>query len=150
MSQQKPTNCGSLNILFDLYLDAESNCGVAFSPHALDSLLKKTIAEIGMVRRTGMLDVWKTKYSGPASSFHSLEESHVRVETWPEDRHVQGEVQLCNFSRDNREATMQYARLIIERLKPASAHLLCIPRGPGPRPFVSQSIDWKRGEQILF
>ena len=122
---------GSTNVMFDLHLNQESNCKVAFSPEKLDRMIRKAIKKVGMIRRKGVLDVWESKHSGPATSFHSLQESHVRVETWPKECHVQGEVQLCNFSRDNSAAARRLADLIIENLKPATTQRLVITRGPG-------------------
>ena len=142
--------CGSTNIMFDLYLDKESECSVALDPTKLHRVLRKAIKEIGMIRRTGVLDVWESKHSGPATSFHSLQESHVRVETWPKERHVQGEVQLCNYSRNNALAAKRFTRLVIEYLDPATAYVLCIPRGPGPRLRMSEQIEWKRGMPLPF
>ena len=129
---------GSTNVMFDLHLNEKSNCRVAFSPDKLDRMIRKAIRAVRIKRRKGVLDVWESRQSGPATSFHSLQESHVRVETWPKERHVQGEVQLCNFSRDNSAAALRLADLIIKNLKPATTQRLVITRGPGKKVLVMQ------------
>ena len=109
-----------------------------------------------MRRRTGVLDVWETKDTGPATSFHSLEESHnrlsvinfARVETWPKELHINGEVQLCNYTRDNTKAAKLLVTRLIEHLEPARANILLIGRGPGPAPRVLKSFSWRRGTPL--
>lgn len=149
---------GSTLVVYDLYLDEESNLGIALSPRCLHAELERIIGEVGMFQRTGLLDVWESADCGPATSFHSLSESHSRnfcaapefnrAETWPGERitHVQGEDQLCNFSRNNEAAAKLFACLVIERLKPVSAEILVIYRGPGQslRP-AGPTIMWYRG-----
>ena len=137
-------------MMFDFYLDEKSNCSIVFSPAALDRILREEVAMIEMTRRTGLLDLWELEHVGPATSFHSLQESHVRVETWPAEFHVNGEVQLCNFSRDNEQPAKRLVRHIIGRLNPATARILCIKRGPGTPLHVSDSVDWKRGNPLPF
>ncbi len=132
---------GSTNVMFDLRLDEKSNCRIAFSPEKLDRMIRKAIKLVKMKRRKGILDVWESKQFGPATSFHSLQESHVRVETWPKECHVQGEVQLCNFSRDNSAAARRLADLIIENLKPATTQRLVITRGPGTVLLLQESTE---------
>ncbi|MBI2410070.1 hypothetical protein HYV30_03455 [Candidatus Kaiserbacteria bacterium] len=145
--------CGSTLIVYDLYLDKRSNARIALSPKLLHKEVSKIIAEVNMHRRTGVLDVWESKEAGPATSFHSLEESHnrlsvinfARAETWPKEMHINGEAQLCNYSRDNTRAARLLVRRLIERLDPARANILLIGRGPGPMPRVLKSFSWKRG-----
>ncbi len=137
---------GSTNLMFDLYLDAESNVKLAFSPGRLHWTLRNAIRGVGMTQRKSLLDPWETKLTGPASFFHSLEESHVRIETWPEDMHVQGEVQLCNYSRNNTEATWRLAWFIIDTLNPARGQILPITRGPNAPLGTHSVIDWKRSD----
>ena len=148
---------GSTLVVYDLYLDEKSNLDTALSPKRLHAELERIIGEVGMLQRKGLLDVWDSEDYGPATSFHSLSESHSRnycapefnrVETWPGEQitHVQGEVQLCNFSRNNEDAAKLFACLVIELLKPVSAEILVIYRGPGQslRPAGS-TIMWYRG-----
>ncbi len=149
---------GSTLVLYDLYLDEESNYGLALSPRKLHEEMRAIISDVRMKHRTGLLDVWEREDIGPATSFHSLEESHSRAsvagfarsETWPKELHVNGEVQLCNYSRDNMPAAKEFARLVIARFEPATAHLLVIVRGPGSPPRLEESADWKRGEPFPF
>lgn len=143
--------CGSTNVMFDLTLDRKSALKIAFCPEVLDQVIIKAIKEAGMERRTGLIDPWETTRRGPASFFHSLQESHVRAETWPDRMHVQGEVQLCNFSRDNSGATRQLAERIIRKLKPKTADLLVIIRGPDKNFDVrSMSVTRSKGGMLVF
>ena len=150
---------GSTLVVYDLYLDRRSNLGIALSPKRLHAELERIIGEVGMFQRMGLLDVWDSEDYGPATSFHSLGESHSRMffcaaaefsraETWPGEQitHVQGEDQLCNFSRNNEDAAKLFACLVIELLKPVSAEILVIYRGPGQslRP-AGPTIIWRRG-----
>lgn len=135
--------CGSLNIMFDLYLD-RSSAAAAFSPKKFDGLIREAIKKSGMTLRKAFLDCWKSEQEGPASLFYSLEESHVRIETWPDENHVQGEVQLCNFSKDNAQATRQLAEHIISGLNPAATEIVFVSRGPGPNLLVQESIRRER------
>jgi S-adenosylmethionine/arginine decarboxylase-like enzyme len=128
-----PDGCGSTNVFFDLYFKSVTKHMAAFCPEKLDRLIRNAIAGSGMQRRTGVLDVWETKEFGPATSFHSLQESHVRVETWPKEGHVQGEVQLCNFSRDNSAAARRLADTIIQSLQPTTVEIIVLIRGPGKK-----------------
>lgn len=147
---------GSTLIVYDLYLDKGSNSRVALSPKLLHKEIRNIITEVNMTRRTGILDVWETRETGPATSFHSLEESHNRVsvvnfaraETWPDELHINGEVQLCNYSRDNTNVVQLLVNLLIQHLQPSTAHLLLIGRGPGPLPHVLKSFNWKRGTPL--
>lgn len=141
---------GSTLVGYDLYLDKQSNCELAFSPKRLHEEMRSLIAEVGMTHRRGLLDVWETAEAGPATSFHSLNESHHRVETWPDELHVNGDVQLCNYSRDNALAAKRFVQTIIERLQPAKAYVFVISRGPGPRPRLLEQIEWKRGTALPF
>lgn len=133
-----PDGCGSTNVLFDLYFAKVTKHTVAFCPERLDLLIRNAIKGIGMVRRTGVLDVWETREFGPCTSFHSLEESHVRLETWPKEGHVQGEVQLCNFSRDNSVAARRLADIIIQSLEPTIIEIIVVTRGPGKKIVFSK------------
>ena len=137
--------CGSTNVMFDLHLGDESNCRIAFSPGKLDRMIRKAIKQVGMIRRKGLLDVWESRQFGPATSFHSLQESHVRVETWPKESHVQGEVQLCNFSRDNSAAARRLTDIIIKNLQPVTTQIFVITRGPGKKiVVVTESSDIRK------
>ena len=139
---------GSILILFDMYLDAMSNRAVAFSPRRFDRTISKSIMQAGMVRRRGMLDVWESMRECPCTSFHSLQESHVRCETWPNEGHLNGEVQLCHYSRDNSEAAREMVQYIVRVLKPAIWTLLIVRRGPGMAgrtPYPVESVRMKRG-----
>jgi len=148
---------GSTLIVYDLYLDKQSNSNLALSPRLLHKEIHNIISEVNMKRRTGILDVWETKEAGPATSFHSLEESHnrasvvnfARAETWPDELHINGEVQLCNYSRDNTSAVQLLVKLLIQHLEPSVAYLLFIGRGPGPLPHLLKSFSWKRGKPLL-
>ena len=140
--------CGSTNVMFDLELDKGSAYKIAFSPEKLDQVIIQEIKRAGMERRTGLVDPWENMRSGPSSLFHSLQESHVRAETWPDRMHVQGEVQLCNFSRDNSGTTKRLAERIIKKLKPKTADLLIIVRGPG-RNFDVRAMSVVRQEGKL-
>lgn len=143
LSADSRAGCGSLNVMFDLYLDAASASEVAFSAEKFDRMICEAIGESGMTLRKSFVDEWKKSVQeGPASLFYSLEESHVRIETWPEEGHVQGEVQLCNFSKNNEEAAQQLAERIITALNPAVAQILYIGRGPGPTAYVRDS-TWR-------
>lgn len=135
--------CGSLNIMFDLYLDESSN-DAAFSAERFDSILRASIEASGMTLRKAFIDAWASEHSGPASLFYSLEESHVRIETWPEEGHVQGEVQLCNFSKNNEQAARQLSDRIVTTLNPAVSATVVIRRGPGPSMNVLESIVRRR------
>lgn len=141
--------CGSTNVMFDVYLDKASKRSIAFCPEKLDRMIREAIEKSGMIRRTGVLDIWESKRSGPATSFHSLQESHVRVETWPKESHVQGEVQLCNFSRDNSATAKRLAELIIMALNPAVVQLVIVARGPGMVLVLQESIERKRGVLVF-
>jgi len=143
-SVQGRAGCGSLNVMFDLYLDAASNTTVAFSAEHLDVIIRAAITKSGMTLRKSFTDAWKSESEGPASLFYSLEESHVRIETWPEEHHVQGEVQLCNYSKDNAEAARRLAESVIKALNPAATSILAISRGPGPDILVQESVRRKR------
>ena len=123
--------CRSLNVMFDLYLDEQSNNATAFSASIFDAVIRKEIVASGMTLRKYFIDAWESETEGPASLFYSLEESHVRIETWPAERHVQGEVQLCNFSKDNEGAAQGLANCIIAVLNPVLWEKLLIHRGPG-------------------
>lgn len=124
--------CGSTNVMFDCYLDDASSLGVAFNPEKLDLMVQEKIKESGMIRRKGLLDVWESKHRGPCTSFHSLQESHVRLETWPAELHVQGETQLCNYSRDNSGIAIRLTESIVKQLRPHLVYARIIKRGPGP------------------
>ncbi|MDP1707223.1 MAG: S-adenosylmethionine decarboxylase [bacterium] len=127
--------------MFDLYLDTASNSATAFSAETFDRVICGAIRESGMTLRKSFIDAWKSAQEGPASLFYSLEESHVRIETWPEENHVQGEVQLCNYSKDNADAARQLAKRIISALNPATTQVLFINRGPGPNVAVRKSVS---------
>ncbi len=141
-SVQHRVGCGSLNIMFDLYLDAASNTAVAFSAEQFDVVIRAAIQKSGMTLRKSFVDAWKSEQEGPASLFFSLEESHVRIETWPEEKHIQGEVQLCNYSKDNAGAARELAERIIKALNPAITQIFFINRGPGPNVAIRQSV-WR-------
>lgn len=148
-TEREEGGCGSTSMVFDFYLDKRSQCALAFSPVKFDQVFLEEIENIGMTRRQGALDVWKLEEDyGPATSFHSLEESHVRAETWPEKMHMNGEIQLCNFSRDNSEAAKSFVRNIITRFNPARAQILCIKRGPGVDLEMVKSVKWRRGDPL--
>lgn len=140
-----PVRRGSRNIMFDLHLDKESKCPIAFSAKKFDRIICAAIKDSKMNLRKKFVDVWKTKRSGPASLFYSLSESHVRIETWPERSHVQGEVQLCHYTRNNSKAAMGLAECIIASLNPASTQVQIIDRGPDQNLVPLRSIRWKRG-----
>ncbi|MBI5405415.1 S-adenosylmethionine decarboxylase [Candidatus Kaiserbacteria bacterium] len=135
--------------MFDLLLDRKSKRGTAFSPRNLGVLIRAAIREAEMTLRADLLDAWGSKRRGPASLFYSLEESHVRVETWPEHSHVQGEVQLCNFTRDNSRATRHLAEIIIKALNPANMQLLVIMRGPGENLTPVELVTHERGSFVV-
>jgi len=148
---------GSTLIVYDLYLDKDSNSALALSPKILHKEIHSIITKVNMHRRTGVLDVWETKEAGPATSFHSLEESHnrasvvnfARAETWPDELHINGEVQLCNYTRDNAPTVRSLMKLLIEYIQPSTAHLLFIDRGPGPVPHLQKAFNWKRGQPLV-
>lgn len=155
-------NNGSTLIAFDLDFDDESNLSLVFSPEALHAVLGEIISGAQMIAREHLLDVWDTLEHGPATSFRSLQESHIRVvpryphtpngefiraETWTEDHpraHANGEVQLCNYSRDNSEAAWQIVLAIIKISNPASASIMVIERGPGRPLRQAGTLVYKR------
>lgn len=123
---------GSTVLLFDLYLDEESDHSLALNPTLLHRKLKVCIEKVGMKRRKDLLDEWKSPTEGPMSSFISIEESHLRVETWPDELHLNGDVQLCNFSRDNSGIAADLCLSVIREINPKHAYVLTCVRGPGP------------------
>jgi hypothetical protein len=130
-----PGLCGSTNVMWDCYLDKESNLLLALNPTKLHHAIQEAIGESGMILRTSLLDVWLANHHGPASTFDSLEESHVRSEMWPEVLHVQGESQLCNFSRDNFRITLQLTERIFAMINPELVYAMVIKRGPSRQPM---------------
>lgn len=122
--------CGSTNVMFDAYCGPDSNLELVRNPTLLQEMIRGKIARSGMTWRTGMLDVWHGEEHPPGSSFDSLEESHVRSETWPQVSHVQGEGQLCNYTRDNSTPTIDLVKDFILELKPEYACIQIIYRGP--------------------
>jgi S-adenosylmethionine/arginine decarboxylase-like enzyme len=123
---------GSTLISFDLYLDKESNLKLAFTPQPLHKQIGKWINAVGMKKRRSLLDTWGTIKSGPISSFTSVAESHVRIETWPDELHINGDIQLCNFTKDNSRAAHKLLCFILEEINPWTAYALTCVRGPGP------------------
>ncbi|HVB20080.1 MAG TPA: S-adenosylmethionine decarboxylase [Candidatus Paceibacterota bacterium] len=151
MNAQKATQltkgrsgCGSLNIAFDLYLDAVSNSNVAFSAEKLNVVIRKAIKKAGMTLRKSFIDPWESVQEGPATLFYSLEESHVRIETWPAEGHLQGEVQLCNFSKNNEKAAQHLAECIIGSVNPETTQVLFLRRGPGPDLLARELVKRRR------
>lgn len=144
---------GSTIILFDLYLDRESNLKGVISPAQLHADMQDMIGNAGMqCRDAHLLDVWQKSDFGPATILQSISESHlrttsvippeillnfVRLETWPNDGelkeiHINAEAQLCDFSRSNAEATEKLVWDMIHMTQPRVAYLLSVRRGPGP------------------
>lgn len=143
-----PGLCGSTNVMFDAYCASDGNVALLRSPEELQDMIREKIADSGMTWRTGTLDVWP-EHGPSCSTWDSLEESHlrsavaavgpslsaVRGETWPQHLHVQGEGQLCNYSRDNSEAALALVKEIVLALRPELAYVQIIKRGPSRRPI---------------
>lgn len=131
---------GSTLIIVDMY-----GCNhFAHNPGALHALLLELIEKHHMKPRAETLDCWKDRKSGPCTSFWTLEESHVlaettaapgrcRAETWPEKGHINTDIQLCNFSKDNRPAAEAFAAELVARCEAKMAYLIAIQRGPEAR-----------------
>ena len=123
---------GSTLISFDFYLDKESNLTLAFTPKFLHTWIGKLIDSVGMKKRKRLLDAWETVNRGPLSSFTSVAESHVRIETWPDELHINGDIQLCNFTKDNSRAAENFVTFLLDGINPWAAYTLTCLRGPGP------------------
>jgi len=82
-----------------------------------------------MTLRTHKLDVWENNKA--FNLWLSLEESHIQVETWPEENFVKATVDLCNFSRDNSQRARDIAQEIKGFFKPTGkTQVTEIIRGP--------------------
>lgn len=138
---------GSTLIIIDMY-----GCNhFAHNPEALHALQLELIEKHGMTPRAEVLDCWVDRTSGPCTSFRTLEDSHVsaesasamsrnRAETWPEKNHINADIQLCNFNKDNRPAAEAFAAEFVERCGAKMAYLMAIQRGPGAR----MKLLWQR------
>ena len=65
----------------------------------------------------------------------ALAESHIRLEIWPgvdERGYVNGEVQLCHFTQDNRELVHVLYLRLQELLNPDHVSYHTLERGPWP------------------
>lgn len=133
---------GSTVIHFDVYGCNERIVG---SPQELHSKIRQLIEKAGFTIRAQTLDVWDSLLVGSCTSFFVLAESHVRVETWPErNMHANGEIQICNYSRDNRAHARQLARNIITELNAEKGEVFVLERGPD-HPLRAQA----SGQQTL-
>jgi S-adenosylmethionine/arginine decarboxylase-like enzyme len=65
----------------------------------------------------------------------------VRVETWPEHGHVNGEVQICNYSQDNRESALALARALLQMLGAKTGEVVVIERGPNRPMCVTDQLS---------
>ncbi|HCR52584.1 TPA: hypothetical protein DIV48_02995 [Candidatus Kaiserbacteria bacterium] len=136
---------GSTNILFDLYFTAEDakRFGI-FERENLRRVIREAIKRVEMTWRSGFVDEGHGWEPGAMSVFESIQESHVRTETWPQDLHLQGEVQLCNYTKDNSKAAWALLMAIVAELHPRKGSYLVVERGPGRR------IRVKRGGQFAW
>ncbi len=140
---------GSILLAFDFVLDDESDVSLVLNPKVFFGALKKAVPESGMTLREGFLDVWENPTSGPMSAFISIAESHIRVETWPDELHVNGEVQLCHYSRDNSKSAVGILERIQEMINPGSGQILRISRGPGPMLTPEIKVTFRRGQPLV-
>lgn len=132
---------GSRAIMFDLYgCDKQ----VMVNRTSLRKKMIAAISSIGMVIRKTWVDPWE---NGALTFFASLAESHLRFETWPDDDvdgHVNAEVQLCHYSRNNSSRAWKLTQLVIETFQAQSGKIVFINRGPGPDLEVVQEKTFVR------
>ena len=87
------------------------------------------VKKYDMRLRTHSLDIWEENKA--FNLWLSLQESHIQVETWPEESFVKVTVDLCNYSRDNSQRVRDIAREIQELFKPTGKiQVTEIVRGP--------------------
>ena len=119
---------------------------IAGSPLKLHVVMRGLIVYAGLTVRDESLDVWESPKSGPATSYHTLSESHVRAftiqasqsfvrsESWTEPQHefyVGADFQVCNYSQDNRDVPKRMALKLAELLGAREYQYMVIQRGPG-------------------
>jgi S-adenosylmethionine/arginine decarboxylase-like enzyme len=113
-------------VAFDLYGCNE----LMHQPEKLQEKLIEFVQEVKMTIRQIWRDDWE---NGATTIVIVLAESHIRVETWPEaeeDNYVNGDVQICNFSTDNKKKVELFTEKIISALKPTRGETWSIQRGP--------------------
>jgi len=132
---------GSIHYALELYLDEKSNIVVAFTPAKLHTMIHNGIAWSNMHILGHILDPL-------GMSFHSLQESHVLFEPWPERMFLLGDVRLCHFSRDNTAVAQGLVRHYVRELDPARVIITALHRGPGPF-RVEEPFEWQRGEELF-
>ncbi|MDE1924653.1 MAG: hypothetical protein KGH79_00515 [Patescibacteria group bacterium] len=142
---------GSTMIAFDF-----SECDEIINhPAQLRDAIRAIITRQGLTpRENDFTDTWGSREEGPSTIFIPLKESHIRlwifsgiinrllrlllgmlaffrIETWPDRKnHVNGEVQICNYSRNNRMATAEIVVALAQLLKPKLISLHIFQRGP--------------------
>ena len=143
---------GSTMVKFNL-----QGCNLlANAPEKLLETVRSIIsARLLVPREINLLDSWGTAAQGACTVFVPLEESHVRVsvrspeqfvrcETWPDrNNYIDGEIQLCNYTRDNRILTRELFKDLRAALDPQHGSYIVIECGPdsplkvveGPRLF---------------
>lgn len=137
---------GSTLVLVDCYGCNES---IANNPNVLHMIMKEIIRDAGLTIRQKSLDCWESTSKGASTSYHTLQESHVRasaqsqailpaqfarVETWVEPEHgmhVNADFQVCNYSKDNSELPRRMAEMLTRRLGAREYQFMVIERGPG-------------------
>ena len=133
---------GSTLIVIDLDGIGTSDPGSLINhPRRIPAAVRRIIQRWGMTPRRSLLDCWQTPQHVPATHFQTLEESHARVETWPERGHANLETQICNFSRNNRRAAEAIALDLIALFQPTKIQVMVIQRGPGhPQRVLSRKL----------
>lgn len=141
MTEQKPGK-GSTIVLIDLYGCRED---VVTNPTRLHHTVRSLIDKAQLTAREASLDVWETPHAGPSTSYHTLAESHVRAsaagdaasfaraEAWTErqyDRHVNAEIQVCNYNRVNTHLPRDMAFMLAQELNAQWWQYMVIQRGP--------------------
>ena len=105
-------SCGSTTVLLDLW-----GCsGPLTDGCKVFEQLYGIVRKHGMRLRTHKLDTWQDNKA--FNLWLSLEESHIQVETWPEEKFIKIMVDLCNYSRDNAQTVRNIALEIQEIFKP--------------------------------
>ena len=126
---------GSTVILFDAY----GVNALAQRPHELKQAVRTRIKGLQLTpRERDLLDNHYGDDESASTIFVPLEESHVRlhanffrVETWPEEgNYINGEVQICNYTRDNQYLTYVLFWNIMALLEPKRVEVMSVSRGP--------------------
>ena len=96
------------------------------NPRTLKKRIRELVEEKMVIRKTGQ-DQWE---HGAISFILFLAESHVYVETWPENNYIKVHVHICNYTRNNRSKAEKLAADIAKLAGATGVEAWSIQGGP--------------------